>query len=160
MNTLVLPSRELQVLNFKESGILLTGLNRYLRCELPTNRWVEPRLCKRLTRIDRDWLWISIFLALSTSYIFVLVIEWKCFSPDFPQFFHMSGFEDVRMSGCPDIETLTRDLETFFRSQGQFWVKSGQEWRNSSCSSVRISLIIFQVQVLKFCDFIFIFGLN
>ena len=32
----------------------------------------------------------------------------------------MSGFEDVRMSGCPDIETLTRDLETIFRSQGQF----------------------------------------
>ena len=56
----------------------------------------------------------------------------EMFYPDFPQFFHMSGFEDVRMSGCPDIETLTRDLETFFVPRVNF------EWNQVKNDEIQV----------------------
>ena len=93
------------------------------------------------------------FLALSTSYIFVLVIDWKCFSPDFPQFIDMSGFEDVRMSGCPDIETMTRDLESFFRSQGQFLseIRSRMtKFKLFKCSHLPYNFPSSSVKILRF----------
>ena len=44
----------------------------------------------------------------------------------------MSGFEDVRMSGCPDIETLTRDLETFFVPRVNF------EWNQVKNDEIQV----------------------
>ena len=132
------------------------------RQNLFSNLWVEPSLCKRLTEIDRDSLWISIkFFQVSFHVLYIFSVNCiELFLSRFPTFLSY-----VRFLGCPpDIVRISRRWLLIWRlfsvPRVSFWVNLGQKWRNSSFLSVRISLTIFQVQVLKFCDIIFIVGLS
>ena len=115
---------------------------------LVRNLWVEPSLCKWLTRIDRDWLWIFILVSFHVLYIFSVNLNRNVLI----QISHNSFIcPALRMSGYRDTDSWFGDYISFPGSI--FWVNLGQKmtkFKSFKCSYLLYNFPSSSVKILRF----------